>query len=178
MSALRRLYLDFVRQRRHRALLGPALLAAALLAGAALALWLAALNGAADDAAKLQASLSRRDPSLQRAAAGALHLAPEEQKRIAAALRQLTTPWEDLLAGVEQAASGDIAVLALEQDPAQSSLKLLAEARNTEAMLEYLRRIAASRTLRGATLETHKVELQQPGQPVRFSITARYAAQS
>jgi hypothetical protein len=177
MSAVRPLYLDFARQRRHRALLGPVLLAAALLAGAALALWLAALNGAADSAANMEASVSRRDPSLQRPVSAKLNLAPEEEKRIGAALRQLTTPWEDLLASVEQAATADVAVLALEQDAAQSSLKLMAEARNPEAMLDYLRRISASRTLRGATLETHKVDLQQPGQPVRFSITARYAPQ-
>ncbi len=76
---------------------------------------------------------------------------------------------------MEQAASEDVAVLALEQDATQSSLKLLAEARNPAAMLEYLRRIEAGGTLRAATLDTHKIDLQQPGQPVRFSITARYA---
>lgn len=171
------LHLDFVRQRRHRALLGPALLAGALLAGAALALWFASLNNAVENAARLETSQARRGTALQRPSPAALNLAPEEEKRVAATLRQLTTPWEDLLAGVEQAASEDVAVLALEQDAAQSTLKLLAEARNAPAMLDYLRRIGASRTLRGATLETHKVDLQQPGQPVRFSITARYALQ-
>lgn len=172
---MRPLYLDFVRERRHRALLGPALLGAALLASAALVLWFVALNGIVENAARLETALSRRDPALQRAASAALNLGPEEEKRIAATLRQLTTPWEDLLASVEQAASEDIAVLALEQDAAQSSLKLLAEARSPAAMLEYLRRIEAGKTLRSATLETHTIDLQQPGRPVRFSITARYA---
>jgi Tfp pilus assembly protein PilN len=170
---MRPLYLDFVRARRHRALLGPVLLGVALLSGAVLLLWFAALKGAAEDSARREAAMARRDTAAQRAAPALLN--PEEEKRIAAALRQLVTPWEALLASVEQAASEDVAVLALEQDAAQSSLKLLAEARNPAAMLEYLRRIEASKALRAATLDNHKIELQQPGQPVRFSITARYA---
>ncbi len=167
------LYLDFVRAQRHRALLGPVLLGAALLAGAVLLLWFAALKSAAERGADREAAMARRDMAAQRAAPALLN--PEEEKRIAATLRQLVTPWEALLASVEQAASEDVAVLALEQDATQSSLKLLAEARNPAAMLEYLRRIEAGGTLRAATLDTHKIDLQQPGQPVRFSITARYA---
>jgi Tfp pilus assembly protein PilN len=170
---MRPLYLDFVRERRHRALLGPALLAGALLAGVVLALWFAVLKGAAEDSARREASLTDRATAARRAAPALLN--PEEEKRLAATLRQLVTPWEALLASVEQAASEDIAVLSLEQDAAQSSLKLLAEARHPAAMLEYLRRIKASGALRAATLDTHKIDLQQPGQPVRFGITARYA---
>jgi Tfp pilus assembly protein PilN len=170
---IRPLYLDFVRRRRHRDLLGPALLAAALLAGAALVAWFTVLDRAAESAARLESALSRRGAA---AALPVARLSAEEEKRMAATLRQLTTPWEELLEGVEQAASDDVAVLALEQDAARSSLKLTAEARNPASMLAYLRRIEAARALRSATLETHKIELQQPGQPVRFSITARYAA--
>lgn len=171
----RPLYLDFVRQRRHRALLGPALLAAALLASAGLIVWFTMLTGAGTDTAARETALSRRGSTPQRDRPVAL--SAEEEKRLAAALRQLTTPWESLLAGVEKAASDDIAVLALEQDAAQGTLKLLAEARHPAAMLAYLRRIEGSGALRSATLETHKIDVQQPGQPVRFSISARYAPQ-
>lgn len=170
---MRPLYLDFARERRHRALLGPALLGAALLAGAALILWFAVLKGAAEDLARREAGLARRDTAAVRTLPATL--SAEEEKKLAATLRQLTTPWEALLADVEEAASEDVAVLALEQDAAQSTLKLLAEARNPAAMVSYLRRLEAGKALRSPTLETHKIDVQQPGQPVRFNIAARYA---
>jgi len=168
------LYLDFARERRHRNLLGPALLGTALLAGALLLAWFGALKSELEDAGHREAAFERRGAAVQRALPALLNA--EEEKRLAATLRQLTTPWEALLAAVEEAASEDVAVLALEQDAAQSSLKLLAEARNPEAMLGYLRRLEASKALRSATLETHKIDAQQPGQPVRFNVISRYSA--
>lgn len=167
-------HLDFVRDRRHQTLLGAALLGVAVAAGAALLVWFAALEAALEDAEQRSTADTRRALPAPMAAAT---LDTEEANKLVAGLRQLTAPWEDLLGAVESAATGDVAVLSLQQDAAQSSLKFVAEARNAPAMLEYLRRLGKDRRIASATIESHRIDQQQPEQPVRFSVTARYAAQ-
>lgn len=167
-------YLDFVRDRRHRALLGTTFLGAALAAGAALLVWFTALGSALESTGQSAAAYARHVmPPL----AVTANLEPEEAKKLMAGLHQLVTPWENLLGAVESAASSDVAVLSLQQDPAQNSLKIAAEARDVTAMLEYVRRLGVADRIESATIENHRIDLRQPERPVRFSVTARYSAQ-
>lgn len=168
------IYLDFVRDRRHRKLLGATLLVLAVAGCAALVAWLATLNAALQSVEQRSAAYTRR---AMPAAVATATLDAEEAKKLTAGLRQLTTPWEDLLGAVETAASGDIAVLSLQQEAAQASFKLTAEARDADAMFDYVRRLGAARRIQSATIDNHKIEHQQPGRPVRFTLSARYTVQ-
>lgn len=97
----------------------------------------------------------------------------DEQARAAeAVVRQLTVPWGALIAGIEQAATRDVAILQLQPDAEQRSLRLTAEARNRDAMFAYLRRLAAAKGLGEVHLVSHLVQREDPQRPIQFSVQA------
>ncbi|RDJ97740.1 PilN domain-containing protein [Paraburkholderia lacunae] len=89
-----------------------------------------------------------------------------------AVLRELTVPWQDLLSIVEDYPDHDVALIGIDQSPAQSQIRITAEAKNFDAMIAYLRYLQASVLLREAVLNDHIIETNVPGTPVRFQITA------
>jgi hypothetical protein len=151
--------------------------AIALLAGAALigvaALWQASAGETA--VAALHAELASKQHAQQsavaaRAQAGAL--SPERARAINDAIRRLNLPWADILVTLNKASTGRVALLAQEPDPSTGIIKLLAEAKSVEAMLEYQRRLEA--LFPEAVLTRHEVMAKEPGTPVRFSIETRW----
>jgi Tfp pilus assembly protein PilN len=96
----------------------------------------------------------------------------EEVKSAEAVVRQLALPWGALVRAVEQAATRDVALLQLQPDAEQRLLRLSAEARNREAMFEYLRRLGADRGLADVHLVAHHVQKEDPQRPVQFSVQA------
>jgi Tfp pilus assembly protein PilN len=96
----------------------------------------------------------------------------EEVKSAEAVVRQLALPWGALVRAVEQAATRDVAILQLQPDAEQRLLRLTAEARNREAMFEYLRRLAADRGLADVHLVSHHVQKEDPQRPIQFSVQA------
>ncbi|MEM5297753.1 PilN domain-containing protein [Burkholderia sp. JPY481] len=89
-----------------------------------------------------------------------------------AVLRELTVPWQDLLSIVEDYPDHDVALIGIDQSPAQSQIRITAEAKNFDAMIAYLRYLQGSVLLREAVLNDHVIETNVPGTPVRFQITA------
>ncbi len=89
-----------------------------------------------------------------------------------AVLRELTVPWQDLLSIVEDYPDHDVALIGIDQSPAQSQIRITAEAKNFDAMIGYLRYLQTSALLREAVLNDHLIETNVPGAPVRFQITA------
>jgi Tfp pilus assembly protein PilN len=96
----------------------------------------------------------------------------EQTKRAEAVVRELTLPWGALLRTLEEAAMRDVAILQLQPDAQQRLLKLTAEARSQKAMFEYLRRLAAAKTLGEAHLVSHQVQHDDPQRPIQFSVQA------
>jgi hypothetical protein len=96
----------------------------------------------------------------------------EQAKAAEAVVRQLTLPWAGLIGALEQAATRDVAILQLQPDADQRLLKLTAEARNRDAMFEYLRRLSAARELGEVHLVSHQVQRDDPQQPIQFSVQA------
>jgi len=96
----------------------------------------------------------------------------EEAKSAEAVVRQLTVPWASLLQAIEQAAMRDVAILQLQPDAESRSLKLIAEARQREAMFEYLRRLGAARGLTEVHIVSHQVQRDDPQRPIQFSLQA------
>jgi len=69
-------------------------------------------------------------------------------------------------------ATRDVAILQLQPDAEQRVLRLTAEARNRDAMFEYLKRLAAARELTNVVLVSHQVQREEPQQPIQFSVQA------
>ena len=95
-----------------------------------------------------------------------------ELKSAEAVVRQLTVPWGSLVQALEQAATRDVAVLALQPDAENRILRLTAEARHREAMFEYLRRLGAAKGLADVHLLSHQVAREDPQRPIQFSVQA------
>lgn len=100
----------------------------------------------------------------------------QEAKRVEAVLRQLALPWGAIIESVEDATSGDVALLQLQPDAQQRQLRLGAEARTQQAMLDYLRRLAAARGLADVHMVSHQVQVEDPYHPVRFTVQASLKA--
>lgn len=98
----------------------------------------------------------------------------EEAKNAEAVIRQLTLPWASLVETIEEAATRDVAILQLQPDAQQRLLRLTAEARHQEAMLEYLRRLAATRILTDVHVVSHQVQLENPQRPIQFAVQASF----
>ena len=95
-----------------------------------------------------------------------------ETRGAEAVVRELTLPWGPLVRALEDAATREVAILQLQPDAQQRTLRVTAEARSREAMFDYMRRLAASRTLAGAHLVSHQVQRDDPLRPIQFSVLA------
>ena len=96
----------------------------------------------------------------------------EEARAAETVLRQLALPWSEIVRTVEEAATGDVAVLLLQPDALRRELRLAAEARNQDMMLEFLRRLASVKVLADVHVVRHQVQMEDPERPVNFSILA------
>ena len=113
--------------------------------------------------------LSAREETARRKAAAAHH---ETIAGARAVSERLAVPWARLLTEVERADSPDVAVIALSPDPNKRLLRIDALARDLHAMLDYNARLSQSAMLSELALVTHERVVDDPDQPVRFSLTA------
>lgn len=86
--------------------------------------------------------------------------------------KALNLNWEQLFAALEVSQTNDISLLSLQPDPRRGLVMLNGEARNMAAVITYQRKLTAN--LHDVVLTTHEVQQQNPQQPVRFSISARW----
>jgi Tfp pilus assembly protein PilN len=98
----------------------------------------------------------------------------EAVKNAETVVRQLTLPWASLAETIESAATKDVAILQLQPDAQQRLLRLTAEARHQAAMLEYLRRLAATQILADVHVVSHQVQLEDPQRPIQFAVQASF----
>ena len=175
--AAARLELDFAGAQRRSRGAGLAVLAAGALV-LSFALWQSDLH--TERIASLEGELTTlgvdRDADRRRAAAAPARGgdADERVRKANKVIRQLSPPWEDVFTTIESLNGKDIAVLSLEPEPVSAQVRVGAEARTTEAMLEYLERLRTSARLSPAVLQTHQVMTEDPHRPIRFTFTASW----
>ncbi|MFZ4625462.1 MAG: hypothetical protein ACOYNF_14660 [Rhodoferax sp.] len=121
----------------------------------------------------VQAALQARQPAAQKM--DDTQLAAEWGRAMTVA-EELNQPWDKLFATVEAQATGSVALLTFEPDAAKRELVLTAEARNFEAMLGFYRMLGQQDHLSGVVLQSHQVNSQDNEKPVRFRMTAKWAA--
>ena len=80
------------------------------------------------------------------------------ERQVLSVTRALQTPWSELLAALEGAASPSVALLSVEPAAAQETVRLTAQARDPQAMLNYLAVLQADRRLSRVVLIAHEPE--------------------
>lgn len=115
------------------------------------------------------------------AAAPRVQESAENREKLQAELRfanrvidKLDMPWDALFGTVEAAGGDDAILLGIEPDAERRDVRLMGEAKDTEAMLAYLRELRRAPALRNAHLTGHQVNAQDPQRPVRFTIEAHW----
>jgi len=147
------------------------LLAGILLAAGGIQLWHAYQ---ANDHARAELEQAMRIGAASRRVvpAAANPAARQAEKQSQAIVRALTVPWQDLLSIVENYPERDVALIGIDQNPAQSQIRIVAEAKDADAMVAYLKYLQGSKLLREPVLNAHLIENNVPGTPVRFQIAA------
>lgn len=118
----------------------------------------------------LEASLN--DPTAGAATATTAQDARSARATVAA-LRELQVPWATLFVALESVAGRNIALLSIEPSTQSQELRITAEAKDNEAMLDFLDALRAQ-SLRNVVLASHQIQTQTPGTPVRFHARAQW----
>jgi hypothetical protein len=117
------------------------------------------------------ASLERRGPG--RPASSRTPVDAATIRAVSAIARDLRAPWPELMRSMEASSSGDISLLQVEPVVASDSIRITADARHADAMLDYLAQLKAQ-GLSAIVLNSHEIRLQEPGRPIRFQAQARW----
>jgi hypothetical protein len=96
-----------------------------------------------------------------------------EAQAAAAVIRDLRVPWPQLLAVFEGAANQNVALLTVEPAPAQQQVRLTAEAKDVQTMLDYLEALRRD-PLTDVVLVSHQLNDKAPGSPLRFQAQAKW----
>ncbi|MGZ8288691.1 MAG: PilN domain-containing protein [Telluria sp.] len=159
--------------------------AAWMLAVFALALCLAAAAVFADLAARerehQQALAAVRARSNVQVAAPVVAVRPPvsaaQANAVNATVLQLNLPWRALQDAVASATPAGIALLALEPDARKRSLKISAEARGSDEMIDYVARLKREEMFADVVLTHHEISEADPNRPIRFELEAAWSAQ-
>ncbi|WP_427911942.1 hypothetical protein ACPWT1_14940 [Ramlibacter sp. MMS24-I3-19] len=167
--------LDLLRPGATRHTSGAGLLAL-VAASAALVLALTHYNQAADAERSREAQLAAHAVRTPRA--GAATPADLRQRaagpEMAAIEARINYPWQSLLSFLESQQQADVALLAVDPDRRTGLTKILAEAKDSTAMLTYLAALQKSTAFEEVVLSAHEVQARQPGTPVRFELLAHW----
>ena len=175
---MRALDLDFRRVDRYAKWAGIALLAVGLAGAIAAGVRYGQLT---DELARAEEGVRQSGNSARRQLA-ARHPGDDvqpvamEMKRASEVAFALKVPWNDLFASVEAANTPDVALLSIESDTGKRQVKISGEAKDLEAMLNYLRFLGAQPKLANAYLQSHQIQQQDPQHPVRFVLGADWVS--
>ena len=90
-------------------------------------------------------------------------------------IRQLNLPWDKLFLALESTPNNQVALLGIQPDARKQLIHISGEAKNLETILDYLAQLRGQETLAQIALSSHEIKMQDPDQPVRFSLSAKWA---
>lgn len=169
--------LDFVRPGGPTARGAPLLLALGLACAAGvLAYQRVLVQQAAERTAQLEElrNMARRSSPALAGREGDSPEVREQIKRANAVLAQMNVPWGELFAAIETAQDDSIGLLAVQPDPGAGQILIGGQARTLPAVLAYMERLQQSERLREVVLTSHEFKPDEPGQPVEFTLAARW----
>lgn len=100
----------------------------------------------------------------------------EETRIVRASIERLSLPWGALFSALENVAADKVSLVSLEPDAQKSTVKIVAEAPDVYAMLEYVHGLAAQPRLKDVLLTQYEIRLEEANQPVRFTLSASWRA--
>lgn len=168
------LELDFAGSRSRGGVVGMVLAAVGALGLALVILQLHSLSGR-------RAGLELRSAALERAhhrGTGLEMVAGLGAQNAEKTVRELATPWSQLLAELEHASSDksdDVAVLSIEPDHVKHRVRVTAEARTLELALAYVQRLRKTQVLHYPMLDSHEIKADDKDHPVRFQLSADWS---
>ncbi|HZO01487.1 MAG TPA: PilN domain-containing protein [Burkholderiales bacterium] len=165
-----RLQLDFIIPRRRPRALGIAVLAGSLAVASVLVIEHNETRQRLHELDAAAALLSVPRPAL----AIPRDKLDGEMKNAQATVRQLALPWAQLIDSLERASMKDVALLNIQPDAQARVLRVTAEARREELMLQYLRRLSSTGNFAEVHLVSHQVREDDPQRPIQFSVQARF----
>jgi len=98
----------------------------------------------------------------------------DEVSRAKNVIANLTLPWARMFAAIETSDRKSVALLSIQPDAAKRRIMIGGEAKNFDAMLEYVRQLEASKTLQNVYVVSHEVQRRDPQHPVRFMLEASW----
>lgn len=90
--------------------------------------------------------------------------------------RQLNTPWSALLDALEASLPDDVALVAIEPDASQGTVRLQVEAKSLDTLLAYARELQPIPLFANVDLVKHETNEQDGNRPVRLSLNIRLRA--
>jgi hypothetical protein len=164
---LPRVELDYIAAARRPRAVGIALLLASLIcAGSVLERYLEART-AGERFVAARALLPGEHHATRKRSTG------DQMKHAQAVVGQLALPWAAMIRSVEMADSPEVALMQMEPDPRERRLRVMAEAKNEQSMLEYVRRLGLANDLTDVHLANHQILLEDPKHPYQFTALAR-----
>ncbi len=100
-----------------------------------------------------------------------------ETKQANAAILALSLPWKELFEAFEATRTNDVAVLAIEPDPQKGLVRISAETKQFESMLNYASTLQKVALFREVLIVSHEIQDQDPQKPIRFVVQAAWEAQ-
>ncbi|MDN2712019.1 hypothetical protein O0880_21575 [Janthinobacterium sp. SUN118] len=102
-------------------------------------------------------------------------IAPAQAAAVNAAILQLNLPWRDVQDALATATPPAIALLALEPDARKRVLKITAETKGSDAMVDYLAQLK-QQELFGSRVQLlrHEINELDPNKPLRFQVEAHW----
>lgn len=135
------------------------------------------LNSQADSweakAARIEQPSRRQAPDARAEARAAGNLVLEV-KHANEVLRQLSLPWERLFQAVELSGGKGVALLALEPNTKNRSVRISGEAKNMAVLLNYIKQLEQRDAFGIVYLQSHQIQQQEPDRPVRFELLAAW----
>ena len=128
----------------------------------------------------LQAAIAARSSAMRPvpvAAPPKFTVSETQAQSVNDAVMQLNLPWRDLVEAVQGATPASVALLALEPDAKRRTLRITAEARNSDDMLAYVAKMQEQGWFGSVALVRHEVAEQEPNRPLRFQISAQWGGQ-
>jgi len=101
----------------------------------------------------------------------------QEMKSAREVLVLLNQPWDKLFQAIESVERRHVALLSVEPDPAKRRIKLTAEAKDLNAMLDYAGKLGKQGVLSRVLLQSHQIQQRDAQKPVRFELTANWEVQ-
>ena len=95
-----------------------------------------------------------------------------EVKQANQVVRQLSLPWNALFKAVETSGGQNIALLSMEPDLQKGLVKISGEAKDLNALLNYVRQLSKREVFSSVFLQNHQIKQEDPEKPLRFSLLA------